>query len=256
MTLAAAGRRVRRGVRALLALVALAASPAYAAHPFLTEDPGTQGAGRFELELGFASRVGAPDDPGREGAFTPQFSVGALDDLDLIVQAIFLRRAPADAPVVQGSGDLVTDVKWRFYENATLALAVRAGFDLPSGEPATGLGAGRAGWHAVAIAGVTLGECAVYANAGYLRVNQAGTRANLGYFSVALTRPDDAPLKTFVEAAIASNPDPANAQWPAIGRVGAIYTATPWLDVDVGYQARLNRAAARQVWLAGATLRW
>ena len=60
----------------------------------------------------------------------------------------------------------------------------------------------------------------------------------------------------FPEAATFSNSDPTDAQWPAVARTGFIYTVTPWLDVDVGFQARLNRAAARQVWLAGATFRW
>lgn len=233
-----------------------AAAPAFAAHPFVTEDPGTQGAGRFELELGAASRHGAPDVDGREAGFFPQFSIGVAPNVDLIALGVWLRQSGGSAPAAFGAGDLVTDVKWRFHEWEGGALAVRAGFDLPAGDNDAGLGAGRVGWHAIGIAGLELGEYSIYANAAYLRTNQPGTRNNLGFFSVALTRPDDTPLKTFVEAATGSNPDPANRTWPAFARAGVICTVTPWLDVDVGYQARLNRAAARQIWLAGATLRW
>ena len=133
---------------------------------------------------------------------------------------------------------------------------MRAGVDLPTSDAEAGLGSDRVGWHAIAIAGWTLGDYAVYANAAYAHTRQPGVRANLGAFTVAVTRPDDAPLRTFIEAATFSNTDPGNAQWPAVVRTGLIYTVNGWLDVDVGFQARLNRAATRQAWLAGATIRW
>ncbi len=241
---------------ATAALAAALAMPAFAAHPFITEDPGTQGTGRFELEMGAAARQGAPDMDGREVGVFPQLSIGAAPNVDLIAQSIWLRQSPSTGPAVSGHAGLLADVKWRFHEWEGGALAVRAGLDLPVGDGDTGFGSGRVGYHAIAIAGLTFGDYAVYANAAYARVPEPGTRANLGLFSVALTRPDDAPLKSFIEAATASNPDPGRSQWPAFARAGFICTVTPWLDVDVGYQARLNRAAARQIWLAGATLRW
>ncbi len=253
----AAKRHARwRRAGAAAAFAACACGPALAAHPFITEDPGTQGVGRYELELGAAMRQGAPDVDGTEAGFFPQLSIGVLPNLDLIAQSVWLRQAPAGGPRVFGSGDLLADVKWRFYESEPLKLAVRAGFDLPAGDGGDVGGSGRVGYHATAIAGLTFGDYAVYANAIYARASQPGTRANLGAFSVALTRPDDDPLKTFVEAATYSNPDPDKAQWPAVARTGLIYTVTPWLDVDAGFQARLNRAATRAVWLAGATFRW
>jgi len=245
-----------RWARLPSAIAMLLAAPAFAAHPFLTEDPGTQGTGRFELELGLAARQGAPDINGREVGFFPQLSIGVAPNVDLIAQAFWLSQTPAQAPAVAGSGDTLADVKWRFFEKDELALAVRAGLQLPTGDVATGLGAGRVGYHAIAIVGWTSGGYALYANAGYARADQPGVRANLGVFSVALTRPDDAPLQTFIEAATYSNPDPANPQWPAIARTGVIYAVNTWCDVDVGYQARLNRSATRAAWLVGATLRW
>ncbi len=249
-------RRLPAARALVAAVVSLGAGAAIAAHPFITEDPGTQGAGKFELELGAAARRGAPEFDGREVGIFPQFSIGATDSVDLIVQAIVLRQMPANAPTVFGAGDTLVDVKWRFYESEPWAFAVRAGVDLPTGDVDRGLGSGRVGYHAIAVAGFASGAYAVYANAIYARTQQPGVRANLGAFSIALTRPDDAPLRGFIEAATFSNTDPSNAQWPAVARTGFIYSVTSWLDVDLGFQARLNRAAARQVWLAGATLRW
>ena len=56
----------------------------------------------------------------------------------------------------------------------------------------------------------------------------------LANIRIALTRPDDAPWQTFIEAAIASNPDPAISQWPAIARTGAIYTVVEGFDIVKG----------------------
>jgi hypothetical protein len=63
-------------------------------------------------------------------------------------------------------------------------------------------------------------------------------------------------LKLTAELGAASNPDPDRATWPAVARVGAIVSAMPWLDVDAGYQGRLNHAAPAQAFLAGATIHW
>ena len=61
-----------KGIAALIALALPAL--ANAAHPFVTEDPGTQGAGHYELELGFGAFDGDPSIPGRFSAFAPQLS--------------------------------------------------------------------------------------------------------------------------------------------------------------------------------------
>jgi hypothetical protein len=238
------------------ALALVLARPAFAAHPFITEDPGTVGTGRIELELGMAAGQGDPSVGGRVVAFTPQLSLGIAPTVDLIAQVIWLDQRPAQAPSLAGNADTLADFKWRFFESDTLALAVRAGLDLPTGDSTVGLGAGMLGYHAIAIVGATFGGYALYANAAYVRTRQSATRANLGLFSIALTRPDDAPLRTFIEFASFTNVDPTNTQMPAVARTGLIYTVNAWLDVDAGFQARLNRSATRAVWLAGATLRW
>ena len=71
----------------------------------LTEDPGTQGAGRFELELGLGANQGDPLLPGREVAFTPQFSMGVTDNLDLIALGFWLRQKLSDGPTTTGFAD-------------------------------------------------------------------------------------------------------------------------------------------------------
>ena len=242
---------MRRG----LALIALALPAlAHAAHPFVTEDPGTQGAGKLELELGFGAFRGDPDIPGRNSIFSPQLSIGITDNVDLIAQLVRLQQTATAGPTVIGQGSTLLDVKWRFKETDEYALGVRAGLDLPTSDD--DFGSSQLGAHAIGIVSLTFGDYAVYGNATYAYTRQPSTRRNLHGFSVALTRPEDRPMRGFIEAATYSNPDPEHTQWPAFARAGVIYTVTGWLDIDAGVQARLNRAAARVGLLLGATMRW
>jgi hypothetical protein len=240
-----------------VALVALALSArVHAAHPFVTEDPGTQGAGKLELELGYGAFRGDPSIPGRNSVLTPQLSVGASDNVDLIAQVVRIEETPAGGPAVIGQGSTLLDVKWRFKETDAYALGVRAGLDLPTGDGDDGLGSDKLGAHAIGIVSMGFGDWAVYANASYAYTRQPDTRRNLLGVSIALTRPEDRPLRGFVEAAAYSNPEPGNGRWPAFARAGVIYTVASWLDVDAGVQMRLNREAARAGLLLGMTARW
>lgn len=246
-----------RRLRACVAATALAtAATAFAAHPLLTEDPGTLGTGHVQVELGLAAGTADPATGGNAALFSPQLSIGATPTLDLILQGVWTRQTQAGVPTLFGGGDVLADVKWRFLESDDVAWGVRAGLDLPTGDPDSGLGNGAVGAHVIAIVGVTRDAWSLYANAGYARARGSAARSNLGAFSVALMRTDMAPRQAFVEMATYSNPDPDNRRWPVIARTGFIYTVSESLDLDVGFQARLNASAPRAVILAGATFRW
>lgn len=248
-------------MRILTALVALLvvmlSAPARAAHPMLTEDPGTQGKGNAELELGFGADQGDPSFGGRGALFSPQISLGVAESVDVIVQGFWQTQTPAGAPTVRGINNTAVDVKWRFFDDGgPLTFALRGGVDLPTGDDTKGLGGGKVGVHAIAVAGWTNEVVSIYGNVGYARLRQPGVRPNIGFVSVALTGPDAAALRAFIEAASYSNTDPAVSQWPAVARTGLMYTVNSSLDVDVGVQSRLNRSATRVAFLAGATWRW
>lgn len=238
-------------------LLAMPLASAWAAHPMLTEDPGTQGKRNTELELGFGADKGDPTFNGRGVLFSPQVSHGLAETVDFIVQGFWQSQSPSGAPTVRGVGNTLVDVKWRFHESdGPLALAVRAGVDLPTGDDSTGVGGGQPGVHMLAVAGWKYPDFTVVANAGYALVRQLGIRRNLGFFSVAVATPEGMPLRMFVEAATYSNTDPTNARWPALARTGIIFSVLDALDLDVGLQSRLNSSATRVSFLAGATWRW
>jgi hypothetical protein len=244
----------RKALRRFVAAALLAAvSPSFAAHPMLTEDTGTQGKGRFELELGF-ERVREGDAKAFE--FGPQLSWGLLDNLDLIVRPTWLDlRGSADS--ARGLGDTALDAKWRFIEDGPWSFGLRAGLDLPTANEGKGLGTGETGYHGVLIATWAIEALVVSANLGILHVGKVPLqRRDLALASVGVVREVREGLKLGAEVDAASNPDPNRSPWPTVARIGVIWSLNKYWDVDVGYQAPLNHAAPDAAILAGATLRW
>lgn len=219
----------------------------------LTEDTGTQGKGRYELELGFQQ---LREGDARAFEFGPQFSWGVVDVLDLIVRPVWLDLRGPDASV-RGIGDTALDVKWRFVDDGPVSFGLRAGLDLPTGNEVKGLGTGEVGYHGVLIATWEMESLSFSANLGVLHVgNIPLQRRDLVLASVGAAWVAREGLQLTAEVAAASNPDPDRSTWPTVARFGIIWTLDEHWDLDVGYQTRLNRAAPDTAILAGATLRW
>jgi hypothetical protein len=234
------------------------AADAYAAHPLISEDTGTQGAGRFELELGNAWTRSGGD---RAYEFGPQLSYGVLPNLDAIVRPswVALRTVADDTTTsVRGAGDTAVDVKWRFYEAAPLSLAIRAGISAPTGDADRGLGAGRATYHAVGVASADAAPLAFHANLGYTRARgDALQRRDLFHASTAAVLKAEGGWQLLLyDIAVDSNPERGRSVPACVVRFGVIYTLREGYDIDFGYQARLNNAAPAKVLLAALTVRW
>jgi hypothetical protein len=230
-----------------------AAAPSFAAHPMLTEDTGTQGKDRFELELGF-ERVREGDAHAFE--FGPQLSWGVLDNLDLIVRPTWLDLR-GSATSARGLGDTALDVKWRFLEDGPWSFGLRAGLDLPTANEGKGLGTGETGYHGVLIATWAIEPLAVSANLGVLHVgNLPLQRRDLALATCSVVWEVREGFKLAAEVNTASNPDPDRSTWPTVARIGVIWSLNKYWDVDAGYQAPLNHAAPDAAILVGATLRW
>ena len=241
--------------RVALAAVILATVPgaALAAHPKLSEDTGTQGAGNFELESGFAWSHQADD---RIFQFQPQLSWGASAALDLIVQPAWI-ATQTGGESVRGPGDTNLDVKWRFQEGEPWTLAIRAGVTVPTAQDDLGLQRGKLAPHSILIATGDFRPYTLDANVGYAHLTaDASHRADLFQFSFALTVESARHLFFVLDSALDSNPDKTQGrQLAAIGLLGVIYTIRPGLDIDAGFRSRLNATGPAQQWLLGITFR-
>jgi hypothetical protein len=237
-----------------LVVLALAAAPAFAAHPLLTEDTGTQGTGRFELELGVAE---GGDGGTKALEFGPQLSYGALDSLDLIVRPTWLTvRGAAEDGTTQGFGDTGVDFKWRFWADGPLSFGVRAGAAIPTGDNDKGLGNGKTSPHAILIATYNAEAWWFGANLDYAYDPLVGDRRNEFGATVAAVHSVRENLRASAELGTAVNPDASKTSWLGFARFGAMATVARWLDIDAAYQFRLTRAAPVRIVLVGATFHW
>ena len=251
-----AATRRALGWMALLACANLA----WGAHPFVTDDAKTQGAGKFELQLGTQFTRSADDGTTVSAfQFAPQLSYGLVDTVDLVLRPNYNVdfATGMDPQRASGFGDVFAGFKWRFFEQGEWATALAAGSGFPTGNAARGLDAGQATPFAYLIAMWTTESLQVTSAVGAIR-NAAlpDGRAWLAHVSAAvLWKPRDG-LQLGIDVIADQNPVRAAAQWPAAALVGFIYTATPFLDLDLGYQRRLNHSAPENQYLLGATLRW
>jgi hypothetical protein len=119
----------RHGLAALL--LGQLASAAWAAHPLITEDAGTQGAGHFQLEL--TSEQGRLHLSGADqyiALTSGVLSYGMTDTVDVLISVPHLRFGASTAdgtPGEAGLSDVGLDIKWRFFERDRLSMAVKRG---------------------------------------------------------------------------------------------------------------------------------
>ncbi|MEX8518490.1 MAG: hypothetical protein AB3X44_08245 [Leptothrix sp. (in: b-proteobacteria)] len=239
---------------AVLAGAGFFAGAAFAGHPLQTEDTGTQGVGKVELEngLSWSNTAGT-----QLFAFEPQVAYGLTPTVDLIVQPSWLRSRDESGLTVRGWGDTIVDGKWRFVDDEALSFAVRAGVSLATSQNGLGIEHGKVSTHAVLVATYEAAPFTVHGNLG-LTQNPGGTeeRTLIGRVSGALTWAANDALTLAVDAGAESNPDPTRRVWISSLLAGAIYTLRPELDVDVGYQSSLNAPINTHVWLVGLTYRF
>jgi hypothetical protein len=270
-------------LRAVLFLSALivAAMPASsrAAHPFITDDSGTQGTGNWQLELlGQRSyldrtadaRAGPVRQESRATLFNPVLTYGLLDNLDLAAGLSHLRyRVTEDGAVTgeaSGMSDSTLDLKWRFYESGDFSLALKPSLSLPTGNENRGLGTGRASWGVGLSATYEAGPWTFLGNVAYTRLrfslpqDEAASRDDLWRLSGGATWSVAEGVRLAGEVGIRTNvarDDPfqpgRNGQFAMLG---AIYSPDKKIDLDVGVRKRLNRDEADTVILIGATFRW
>jgi hypothetical protein len=235
-----------------LGVLILASPAAYAGHPMLSEDTGTQGRGNAELELGYAwSR----QDGVSIFLFQPQLSYGLATPFDLIIQPSWT-SVDGSLQNERGLGDTNLDFKWRFYGAAPWSVGVRAGLALPTAQHDLGLPDHKVSPHGLLVLTGDFTPFALDANLGYTRAPDiGGARPDLLHFSAALTYEIYQRVFFVLDSAVDSNPDSRSNKPLVVALAGVIYTVRPGLDVDVGYRGGLTAAAPDRQWLLGITVR-
>lgn len=276
-------RQALKPLRAPCVLVALIFSVApesgHAAHPFITDDTGTQGTGNWQLELlGQRDRTDQIADPGggsvqqrrKSTLFNPVLTYGLLEQLDVALGLNYLRLHASENGAVtadaSGISDSTLELKWRFYEHNGLSFALKPGIQLPTGDEDWGLGTGRTSWGVNLIATYDAKPWTLSGNVAYFRArfkvsqDEADNRENLWRVSGGVSYAASGEVKLVGELGVRTNParnDPFQpGRYGQFAMLGVIYSPSEKIDLDVGLRKGLNRAESDTTVLVGATFRW
>lgn len=238
----------------LMLAAALAPLAAHATNPLVTDDTGTQDTGNWQLELN-SEWITMPS--ARQQQWNNTLTYGVLPNLDVAFQAPYQRTRPDGEGWTSGVTDLQLQAKWRFLETEQWSLGLKPFVSLPTASRDRGLGNGRATTGANLLMQYTLDRWTFLANAGYTwNNNGAGNRQSLWNASTAVLFSATDTVRLVADIGLATNSDATTRTKPAYALVGAIYSPTKDLDLDVGYKRGLNPASLSHSVQAGATIRW
>jgi len=252
---------VRRQLRLFpLGIFALfsCATTAFAAHPLITDDAGTMGAGKAQLEMN--GEYGHDKEDGvtstkTEGAAV--LSYGLSETVDLVVGLPYqhLRVKEPDFTLTEnGISDTAIEVKWRFYEHDDLSLAIKPGLTLPTGDDERGLGAGKATYSLFFIASQEIAPWAFHLNLGYIRSeNTLDEEKDIWHASVAASLAVTEDLRAVANLGVERNPAKLTGNDPAFVLVGLVYALSEEFDLDCGIKYGLTDPETDYTVLAGVT---
>lgn len=257
----------------LLAGIAVLASapPSNAAHPLITDDAETQGAGKAQIEVN--GEYGS-DRETALGAETVEraieagvtISYGLTETIDAVIGVPYLWVEMHEADVAvpafahaseKGLSDLSVEIKWRFFEKDGLSLGLKPGVIMPTGNDRKGLGAGKYGYSAHLIASHEKEPWEFHLNIGYIRNNNRhDERENLCHLSLAVEYEPRERLEIVANIGQERNPDKTSDRKPAFAIVGIIFEVTEDFDVDLGVKAGLTDPETDYAALAGMAWRF
>jgi hypothetical protein len=251
-------RSVRRRARWLAVGLCLLGRPAaaQAAHPLITEDTGTHGLGRFQLELTTEHTTTREAGTRQVSALTSAVvAYGVADTADVLVTVPWLRLG---APVAEaGLADIGLDLKWRFYESGPLSVAFKPGLTFPTGDDARSLGVGKHTWSAYLVTTWDLKPWTLHLHLGHLHHNNTfNARVDIWHASAAVVRQLGDSLKLALDAGVDTNTDRAADSDPVFVIAGLIWSLRPDFDLDLGVKTERTDTHRANTLLAGLAWRW
>jgi len=244
---------------------------AFGAHPLITDDAGTNGKGKFQVELTgeFAwdkekSAGITVKEKGYEAGIA--VSAGILDTLDIVCGIPYQwNKTEEDGTTVSdenGISDIGVELKWRFFEQNGLSFAIKPGITIPSGDEDKGLGTGKIGYGATFIATKEIAPFTFRMNLGYahnefkLEEDEDSNEKNIWHISLAGVYEISEKLHVAANIGVERNPDKESGTDPSFALIGLIYSITPDLDVDLGFKTGLSSTETDAALLTGLTMRF
>ena len=253
----------------------------YAAHPLITDDTGTQGKGKFQLEVNSEfsyekeQQYNADEDKWETkketgGELATILSYGIIDNLDVVLGFPYQwKKTRIDGvvttnPTEQGDGisDLSLEVKWRFYEKDGLSFALKPGITLPTGNENKGLGNGRVSYGLMFITTKEIKPWAFHLNLGHtrneykLQADKDANRNDIWHTSLAAEVEVMKDIKVVGNIGMERNPDKTSNTYPAFILGGLIYSISENIAIDMGVKGGLNKPETDLTFLAGIAFKF
>jgi hypothetical protein len=242
------------------------ALPARAAMPLATDDTGTQGTAKFQLETALQADWDRQDNlKTTDQAVSATLTGGASETVDLVASYSYTWQTQRQGGMTtldnSGFNDLYLAIKWRFLESGPLSLALKPAVKAPTASYSRGLGAGRPAYSALLVSTFDLKPVAVSANLGYTYqlypvAASATGRKNLLNLSLAAAMTITPSLQLMAEVVASSNANSTSSVWPVFMTGGASFSIADPLDVDLGVRVGLTNTATDISLLTGCTVRF
>jgi hypothetical protein len=206
---------------------------AYAFHPLVTDDTGTQGTGGNQLEVGMDY---VDENPGHARALGITYTRGLTDTLDAFVGAAYQTSSP------RGWGNVGVGLKWRFFEDeaSKFSLALKPEILLPvsRADEAAGLGNGELSYGLTLIGSLETGF-------GELHFNLEAARSNFDDSTITdrkdFWRASVAPVwavaegwKLALDLGLMTNPDTTQDTTMGYVELGVVYSPSEQVDLSFG----------------------
>ncbi len=245
------------GVSLMSSAMLMFSGVAYAAHPLVSEDTGTQGTGGNQVELNSDwSKAGG--ERTNTAAFT--YTRGVAEAIDIFVNAPTTWKSPPGQS--KGLNDMSLGAKWRFFENDRFSLGMKPEWIAATGDEDKGLGNGKDSYALTLMAQVETGDVTWLFNYGTTRHQfrlQADSLANrkaVDRVSAAMLYGVTDAITVLLDVGQSDPETKADTAKPKFMVLGAIYAVGDDLDLDVGYKKGLNSAEPSKQWGVGVTWRF
>ncbi len=157
----------------MLASIFLVVGASYAAIPLITDDTGTQGKGKFQLELsGEYAHDKQESVTNKDGTFSATLTYGLADPVDIVLSIPYNSLHSDDSgskTSESGLSDMAIETKWRFYEKEGLSFALKPGFTIPTGDDEKDLGNGKMTYYLYFITSKEMNPWSFHLNLAYIR---------------------------------------------------------------------------------------
>ncbi len=247
-------------------MVFFVASVTWGSHPLITDDAETQGKGKFQMEVNGQYDFDEETVDGVTAKSTGAevmtiVSYGLTDTTDLVLSFPYQWGKVKEEGVTvydeKGIADTTFEVKWRFYEQDGLMLALKPGVILPTGNESRGLGAGRVGYQAFFIGTKMADPWEFHLNAGYIgNENKVDEEKNIWHASFAAEYELFKNLELVANIGVERNRDKTGSGNPAFLLGGIEYEVAESFSLGLGVKYGLTAAETDWSLLAGIAFRF